>query len=183
MNRQAQQRLEWLEGIAELLPAEFRERFALRVAALGTIDGNDPLFQMLDVLGFVTLALHQAGRGVVALEESVRSVAPAVAECGKHVSVDLARQVVGFEDTLSQLEERVGKAAAQEAAKAVAEMRNQCSGEIQPRGGLWKQLSGGGGKQGHSVLSGALIAIVATAIFVLGVWTGQFTVLVVSRLR
>jgi hypothetical protein len=181
MNRQAQQRLEWLEGIAELLPAEFRERFALRVAALGTIDGNDPLFQMLDVLGFVTLALHQAGRGVVALEESVRSVAPAVAECEKNLSAELARQVAGFQDFLGQLEERVGKATAQE-AKAVAQMRSQFSEEIQARS-LWRQLSGGGGKQGRSLLSGAIIAIVATAIFVLGVWTGQFTVLVASRLR
>jgi hypothetical protein len=60
----------------------------MRVAALGTIDGNDPLFQMLDVLGFVTLALHQAGRGVAALEGSVRSVAPAAAECEQRFAAE-----------------------------------------------------------------------------------------------
>lgn len=176
MNQQAQQRLEWLEGIAELLPAEFRERFALRVAALGMIDGNDPLFQMLDVLGFVTLALHEAGRGVVALEESVRRVAPAVAECEKNLSAELARQVAGFE-------ERVGKTASQEAAKAVAEMRNQFSEETGSGAGesWWRQLTRRGGKQRQAVLNGAVLAIVATAIFVLGVWTGQLTVLAVSR--
>jgi hypothetical protein len=103
--------------------------------------------------------------------------------CGvrKNLSAELARQVAGFRDFLGQLEERVGKATAQE-VKALAEMRSQFSEEIQARS-LWRQLSGGGGKQGRSLLSGAIIAIVATAIFVLGVWTGQFTVLVASRLR
>jgi hypothetical protein len=79
--------------------------------------------------------------------------------------------------------DRSSTLAAREAAKALAEMRSEFGEEIQAGDGWWKRPSGGGGKQGRSVFSGAVIAIIAVAIFVLGVWTGQFTVLVASHLR
>lgn len=112
-------RRQWLQGIAALLPVEYREQFTLRVASLASLDENDPLFQMLDVLGFVTLALDKSAAGVVALSESMDATRLEI----KNLSGGIASQVTAFNEGIAKMQEEAGKSLASEVHRIAERMK------------------------------------------------------------
>lgn len=119
------------------------------------MDGHDPSFALVTINQLV-------------FEDLIRQA-----------SEQISARVAEFNVSLGQLEERIGKVAAQEVATV---LRTQLGREIQAGGHEWKQELGAG-KRAASLLNWTAIAIAAAVIFLLGVWTGQFSVLVASHLR
>jgi len=96
----------------------------------------------------------------------------------RQASEQISTRIAEFDASLNQIEERIGKAAAQEMAML---LRKQLSGDFRASAG-WNQL-GGAGKWSGSALGWGAIAVAAGVIFLLGMWTGQFSVVVASHFK
>ena len=97
----------------------------------------------------------------------------------RQASEQISARIAEFSVSLRQFEERTGKAAVQQVATP---LRSQLSEDLRRASREWKHPRLAGSRTAF-VLSWATIAVVVAVVFVLGVWTGQFSVLVASRMR